>query len=191
MENGKISKCEISIIMKIKLLISFISLLLISQSSEAQSFAPQTPTAPNSTILDKTLVGTPYAKIRDLSWIEGNWKGKALGGQIEEIWSAPQGKSMMGMFRLVNEGEVSFYELIVIREINDSLVLQLKHFSKSLKGWEEKDNTIDFPLVKISKDKVWFEGYTFERTSENVMTVNVLIDEEKQPEGTNFIYHRQ
>lgn len=177
--------------MRIKLLISFIILLFISQNSVAQSFTPRTSTAPNITTLDKTLVGAPYANIQDLSWISGNWKGKAFGGQVQEIWSAPDGKSMMGMFRLVKEGEVSFYELMVIREVDDSLILQLKHFSQSLEGWEEKDESMEFPLVKISEDKVWFEGYTFEKTSGDIMTLNVIIDEERQPEGMDFVYYRQ
>ena len=164
------------------MLFLFSCLSLTAQENSAFSIKADKP--------ELALLGSTIAQIGDLAWIEGRWTGEAFGGKIEEIWSAPDGESMMGMFRLISDGAISFYELMIIREVDKTLTLHLKHFHNTLKGWEEKDETVDFQLEKIEKDKVWFEGYSFEKTSDNVMTVNVLLDEEK-PEGMNFIYHRQ
>jgi hypothetical protein len=41
---------------------------------------------------------------------------------------------MMATFKLVIDNKVSFYEIEIIREIEDSLILQLKHFGGDLKG---------------------------------------------------------
>ena len=54
---------------------------------------------------------------------------------------------MMGSFRMIENDTVNFYELMTITEQDESLILKLKHFSSDLKGWEEKDTTVDFPLV--------------------------------------------
>jgi hypothetical protein len=112
-------------------------------------------------------------KLENIQWITGNWKGEAFGGLTEENWSQPSGGSMMATFKLINDGKVSFYEIEIIREVENSLILQLKHFENDLKGWETKDETVDFPLKEITANKVIFEGMTFERVSDNEMNVYV------------------
>ena len=112
-------------------------------------------------------------KLEHVAWISGQWKGEAFGGQTEENWSEPSGGSMMATFKLINDGKVSFYEIEIIREVENSLILQLKHFNSDLKGWESKDDTVDFPLKEITRSKVVFEGMTFEKVSDNEMNVYV------------------
>lgn len=115
----------------------------------------------------------PKAAIEDLAWLEGHWTTEALGGTAEEIWSGPKAGAMMGMFRSEREGEISFYEFFAIREVDESLLLQIKHFQRDLVGWEEKDETVDFPLVKLDGNKrtVWFDGLTMRLIDENHLTV--------------------
>ncbi|OUR93346.1 hypothetical protein A9Q87_05200 [Flavobacteriales bacterium 34_180_T64] len=112
-------------------------------------------------------------KIENVAWISGQWKGEAFGGQTEENWSAPSGGSMMAAFKLISDGKISFYEIEIIREVENSLILQLKHFDSELKGWESKDDTVDFPLKEITRNKVVFEGMTFEKIGNNEMNVYV------------------
>ena len=114
-------------------------------------------------------------KLENISWISGHWKGEAFGGQVEENWSKPSGGSMMATFKLINNNVVSFYEIEIIREVENTLILQLKHFNKDLKGWETKDETVDFPLKEITANKVVFEGMYFEKISDNEMNVYVDI----------------
>ncbi len=130
-------------------------------------------------------------KLENIAWIAGNWKGEAFGGQTEENWSEPSAGSMMATFKLINDGKVTFYEIEIIREIENSLVLQLKHFANDLKGWETKDETVDFPLVEITENKVVFEGMTFEKISENEMNVYVDIKDNDKVETVKFNYKKQ
>ena len=120
-------------------------------------------------------------KLENLTWISGNWKGEAFGGVTEENWSLPSGGSMMATYKLINDGKVSFYEILIIREIENTLILQLKHFNNDLMGWETKDETIDFPLKEITASKVVFEGMSFEKVSDKEM--NVYLDMH-QKDGT-------
>jgi len=122
--------------------------------------------------------------LENIRWIAGTWKGEAFGGITEEIWSEPLGGSMMASFKLVVNGKVQFYEIETIVEENNSLILRLKHFNNNLKGWEEKDDTVDFPLISVTKNKATFEGMTFEQLDENNMVVYVAIN---QKNGTTEI----
>lgn len=114
-------------------------------------------------------------KLENITWISGNWKGEAFGGLTEENRSEPSGGSMMATFKLINDNKVSFYEIEIIREVESTLILQLKHFNNDLKGWETKDETVDFPLKSITANKVIFEGLTFEKVNDNEMNVYVDI----------------
>lgn len=124
-------------------------------------------------------------KLENIAWLTGNWKGKGLGGEVEENWSAANGDSMMATFRLIKDNKVVFYEIEIIREVDNTLMLQLKHFNNDLKGWETKDETVDFPLKEITANKVVFEGMTFERISEKKM--NVYVDMRKEDGSTDVL----
>ena len=125
--------------------------------------------------------GSLSPQLKTISWISGNWKGEAFGGQTEENWSEPSGGSMMATFKLISDNKVVFYEIEIIREIENTLILQLKHFDKDLKGWETKDETVDFALKEITENKVVFEGMTFEKVGDKEMNIYVDI---KQDNGT-------
>ena len=135
-------------------------------------------------------IDSPKASLRDISWIAGHWRGEAFGGITEEIWSPPLGGSMMAVFKHVKDDKVTFYEIIVITEEEGSLILKLKHFHKNLKGWEEKDETVDFPLVKIESDKVYFDDFTFEKISDNEINVYVVIGKTGEEEEVKFEYKK-
>ena len=134
---------------------------------------------------------SPQAILEDVSWIQGHWKGEAFGGITEEIWSPPLGDSMMFSFKLVADNKVVFYELGGIRQVDNTLIFQLKHFGNDFKGWEEKDETLDAKLVKIDGNRVYFEGFTFEKINENEIAIYVLIEEKDKTEEVKFNYYRQ
>lgn len=119
--------------------------------------------------------------IDDISWISGHWTGDALGGQFEETWNPPMGGEMLGMFKLVQGGKVAFYELLTIVPSGDSYVLRLKHFSKGLVGWEEKDKSVEFPLISASPTAIEFNGLKFTRDSKftkDVMKIEVITEQD-------------
>jgi hypothetical protein len=76
------------------------------------------------------------ATLADLQFIAGHGVGELDGGVIEEVWSAPRGDSMMGMFAFTKEGRARFYEFLLIERTASGPVLRLKHFNPGLIGWE-------------------------------------------------------
>lgn len=135
--------------------------------------------------------GSPKATLANINWLQGRWKGYAFGGITEEVWTPPAGGSMMCAFKLIVNEKVRFYELVTIVEENTSLILRLKHFHADLKGWEEKDKTINFKLVKITGNRVYFDEFTFEKLSENEMNIYVAMQNNGKSEEVKFNYVKQ
>lgn len=133
---------------------------------------------------------SPSASLSDIYWIQGHWRGEAFGGITEEVWTPPLGNSMMCAFKLIVKNEVQFYELVTISEESGTLIMRLKYFDGKMIGWEAKDESIDFKLVKISEDKVYFDEFTFERISDDEMTIFVVIENKGKREEVPFLYKR-
>ena len=134
---------------------------------------------------------SPNATLNDVSWIQGHWKGEAFGGVTEEIWSPPLGESMMFVFKLVVDNKVVFYEVGGIRQVDKTLLMQLKHFHGDFKGWEEKGETQDFKLVKLEGNKIYFDDLTFEKISDNEINIYVVIEEKNgKKEEVKFNYKK-
>lgn len=162
---------------------TIIALLFVAQGTFGQDASPNTLAWTDST-------ASPEADLSAIKWIAGHWRGEAFGGITEEVWTPALGNSMMCAFKLVMNGKVEFYELVTISEEEGSLILRLKHFYSNLTGWEEKDETVDFRLVKVTEDRVYFDGFTFENVSANEMNVYVVIRDGEQESETKFSYRK-
>lgn len=144
----------------------------------------------NHTIKFDETLGSPKASIYIMDFISGHWKGEAFGGITQEIWSPPLAGSIMCTFKLVVNGQVQFYEICTISEENHSLVLRIKHFDGQLKGWEEKDEVVEFKLVKIEEGKIYFDQFTFEHISDDEINIYVVIQDSGKESEVKFNYRK-
>ena len=117
----------------------------------------------------------PAATIADVGWLAGYWRGPGLGGDCEEIWSLPAGDRMQGIFTLSREGALTFSEAMTLVEEEGSLVLKVKHFTPEFVGWEEKEDYVSFPLVKLGEDEAWFRGLTFRRRGADGLSIFIVL----------------
>jgi hypothetical protein len=60
--------------------------------------------------------------IQRVAWLQGCWEAASAGRVVEEQWTAPRGRSMVGLSRTVRGDELTEYELVVVRERGDRLV---------------------------------------------------------------------
>ena len=121
---------------------------------------------------------SPPAKIEQLAWLEGVWVGNGLGGETEESYSAPLGRSIMGNFRFVKDGKPVFYEFVTLVEEAGSLVMRIKHFRPDFVGWEEKDKFVAFKLVALEGQTAYFDGLTVKRDGDTLFSA-VIIEDKK------------
>jgi len=155
------------------------------------------------------LVSVPYAAsppaagesldsigVGDLGWLAGDWVGREGDSYIQEQWSVPQGKDMMGMFRLIQAGEVVFYEFMTLTRDASGTQLRIKHFDPGLVGWEEKADSVVFRLVEAGDQRAVFETekdgnperLVFERSQNELVITLVKPAEDVR---TPFRYQRQ
>ena len=160
------------------LLISFIFVSCFGQQKKTISIKPDTEIV--------------QVSINQLAWIEGYWQGEAFGGIVEEIWSAPRGGSMMFVFRHIADNKVTFYETGAIMETPKGLILKLKHFHGDLKGWEKKEETVDFKFIKLENNTAYFNNFTFEKINANEMNMYVMVTNKDGTENeVKFNYKRK
>lgn len=133
---------------------------------------------------------SPAATLAQMKWLQGRWTGKALGGEVEEVWGAAQAGAMLGTFRLVRDGKPVFYEFMMLVEEQGSLVMRLKHFNPDLTGWEEKDQSEEFRLVAIEDNAVHFDGLSM-HVDGNLVTMHLAIEaKDGTLEESTFRYER-
>jgi len=110
----------------------------------------------------------PPARIGAGRWMEGDWVGTGLGGTAEAAWLAPLAGNMAGVYRGVRDGRVTFFEILTLVEAGNSLAIRLKNFDTDLRGWEPKEKTVDFNLVRTEPGALYLGGMTYRRTPEGL-----------------------
>ncbi|MEO1261798.1 MAG: DUF6265 family protein [Bacteroidota bacterium] len=98
--------------------------------------------------------------IDEMSWYADRWEGVGFGAKVEENFGPPMGETMIGTFRMIKDGKPVFYEMLLIEPDGNSLAYKVKHFNADFSGWEEKEDFVSFPLIKIEKNRYYFDGLT-------------------------------
>lgn len=117
----------------------------------------------------------PAGRIEDAAWLAGRWTGTGLGGQLEEVWSAPAGGQMVGHFRLLREGKPVFYEFMLMDVTEDGIRMRLKHFNPDYTAWEAREDWTTFTPVSSSSDELVFSALSIRRTAADTMTMKLRI----------------
>ena len=142
--------------------------LLLSLASAAPALSQQTR------VLEPG-AASPAARVSDLAWLVGEWRGEGFSATLFETYSAPIGGQMPGHFYVANDGKPSMYEFVMIAEVGDSIEYRVRHFNPDMTAWEEKERFVRFPLVAAEGDAWYFDGLTIRRTgpdsSEHVVRI--------------------
>jgi hypothetical protein len=64
---------------------------------------------------------SPAATAESLSWLAGSWSGAQGPVEMEESWTAPRGKTLLGVHRDVKEGRTVGFEFLRIEEAADGV----------------------------------------------------------------------
>lgn len=94
-------------------------------------------------------LGQIPATLDRLSWLSGCWEGQRDQAKVEEIWSKPAGKSMIGLGRTTNQNRTLSFEFMQFREENGTLV-----FLPQPGGGAQ----VRFPLKSIAGETLTFEN---------------------------------
>lgn len=160
------------------------SLLLIAAGAQAQS-----PRTEHTYQIDDP-DNPPQAELADAAMLVGSWTGTAFGGTFEEVWNPPSAGSMIGFFKLMHEGEVTRYEILLLKEEQGTLSLKVKHFGDDFSAWEDKDEFVDFRFVKVDDDAIHFQGISFYRISDDEMHGYIVMRNGDEIREEKLVYKR-
>lgn len=63
----------------------------------------------------------PAATAESLSWLAGSWSGAQGPVEMEESWTAPRGKTLLGVHRDVKDGRTVGFEFLRIEETPEGI----------------------------------------------------------------------
>lgn len=130
--------------------------------SQPPTSAPTAPPAPAPVPVPVPASVGIEAVIADAAFVAGDWSASRpsqRGGNefVQEVWTAPSGNNMMGMFRWVNPaGKAIVFEILTIVEEGGSLTLRLRHQSAAGVAWEEKEKPATFTLAAKTATRLEF-----------------------------------
>lgn len=139
------------------------------------------------------------AKVEQLAWVAGAWTGTLGDRTIEQHWSAPLGGSIVAMYRSLQAGRATLYELLAIEQEGDGVVLRIKHFAPGpgLVGQEAKDQSMDHRLTSVNGTTAEFQGagptpvqVRFHSPDPDSLNITVTRERNGAPVSTDFRYHR-
>ena len=133
----------------------------------------------------------PAATLADVDWMVGNWLGEAFGNTFEEVWNPPSAGSMVGMFKVIDNDSVKFYEILLMIEEEGSLSILVKHFNADFTAWEDKEDYVRFRLVKVEEDAVHFTGISFYRLNDNEMVAYLVLHNDEKRWEEKLTYQRR
>ena len=96
------------------------------------------------------------ARVADLAWMTGSWMG-AYGEQtLEETWTPPANGTIACLVRLSGNGATGMVELILIEDVEDSIVFRVRQFILGLVELGAQPQVMT--LNEIGERRVSFSG---------------------------------
>ena len=133
----------------------------------------------------------PSATLDDARWLVGSWAGTAFGQQFEEVWNPPSAGSMVGLFKLIGDDGVAFYEIMLMTIEDGTLSLKVKHFNADFTAWEEKGDFVDFRLVAVGEDALHFSGISFYRVDDDHIDAYIVMRNHGELSEHKLVYERR
>src|SRR4030095_8957852 len=87
--------------------------------------------------------------ISSLTWLTGNWTGTKNGGEMEELWLAPKGNTMLSVHRDVKNNRTVSFEFLRIEATADAITYWASPRGKP---------AVPFKMIESENKRVVFEN---------------------------------
>lgn len=181
----------------ITLALAFTAILSIGIAQKAALSPENTPKSlpklPDSAKADPELA--------KLSFMAGRWVGINPNNTVnEEHWMAPKGNNMVGTFRQIRrDGKAGLIEVSLIFKDETGIKLKLRHLHGGLEVPKGREETDEFLLKEVQKNKVEFTGtgksamvtsVIYRLLDKNRMAQEVAFDSKSGEKGYSLLYFR-
>lgn len=139
------------------------------------------------------------AKLADLGWLEGRWRGDWGPRIAEQVWMAPKAGLMLGVFRLIEGDKPLVIELFSMVQRPDGINFYFRHFTSELVPWEKSDATM-LNLASMDGKKIDFENPASGMPQRSILTRidadtytsrSELVPQTGDTQVIEITYHRQ
>lgn len=126
----------------------------------------------------------PPAAVADLAWMTGAWAGDIGDGQtLEENWIEPTDGSIAALVRITGKGLTSMVELIVIEQVNNTLMLRIQQWGPDFAPRSPSPQTL--ALTEIGERRVAWKAQgegairtlAYARPTPDAFTIDVQLAE--------------
>ena len=119
------------------------------------------------------------ASVEALAWMTGTWKGPIGEQTLEEIWTRPDQGTLAAIIRITGSEGTELIELILIEEVDDTLVLRVRQWLPGYVPRHPEPQT--FLLTELNERRVRFEApearelksLTYTRPTEDTFNIDV------------------
>jgi hypothetical protein len=117
----------------------------------------------------------PGVGLEAFDFLVGYWEGEGLGGHVEEFWTPASGGSMNGLFRLVHGDELALSEHMAVDTLDGRPIMRVKHFSSDFEAWEDKAESVAFPLIRAEPGAVYMGGLTIKADGTDALVYYLIM----------------
>lgn len=100
--------------------------------------------------------GDGATKMEELAWLAGSWHGTFGDSRIEETWTAPSNGALLGMSRMGGGRGAATYEILLIEQEGEDVMLRLKLFGPRLH--DRNGKVIEMKQTRSGERDATFEG---------------------------------
>ena len=119
------------------------------------------------------------ASVDDLGWMTGSWAGPFGEQTLEANWIRPEGGTIASLVRFTGENGTGMIELIIIEEVEDSLVLRVRQWFPGFVPRAPEPQTMI--LAEVGERRVGFASngsgdfrtLTYSRPAPDVFNIDV------------------
>lgn len=148
------------------------------------------------------LAETPRYGLRDLAFLEGEWRGESDGMQFSELWTEGGAGAMAGVFKLARGEAYSVVEFMMISQEPSGPILRFKHFRRDYSTWEGDGPPQTLRLLRAGEGFAEFEPIDPQsdilkldyRRARGTLTASVTLRADDAPaksETLSFVYRRR
>ena len=111
--------------------------------------------------------------LNEFSSLIGHWRGEGLEGVCEETWLPESAQIMLGTFKLMQNDQVNFLEIMTLSIDSIGPAVRVKHFNADMTAWEDKADMVIFRHDSTSAGKFFFGGLTFMKPTEDSLNIGI------------------
>lgn len=98
---------------------------------------------------------------------------------------------MTGLFRLLHGDRLVLTEHMAIDTLDGRPTMRVRHFSPDFVAWEEKSESVAFPLIRAEQGAIYLDGLTIRASGPDGLVFHLLMTDGEGVSREEIIRYRR